>query len=77
MFLEQTDVVSGTTTPSAGLLLIFLSIIIENNEILSFFEILSTFQLILPMCFQFMRSFVNSTISRVCHRPLFCVKISM
>ena len=36
-----------------------------------------TFQLILPMCFHFMRSFVNSIIPWVSHRPLCCVFIEV
>ena len=35
------------------------------------------FQLILPMCFHFMRYFVNSIISRVSHRLLYCVFIEV
>ena len=35
------------------------------------------FQLILPMCFHFMRYFVNSIIFRVSHRLLYCVFIEV
>ena len=35
------------------------------------------FQLILPMCFHFMRHFINSIIFRVSHRLLYCVFIEV
>ena len=46
---------------------------IENYEINQY----QTFQLILPMRFHLMRSFVNSIIPRVSHRPLCCVFIEV
>ena len=46
---------------------------IENIKINQY----QKFQLILPIRFHFMRSFINSTIPRVSHRPLYCVFIEI
>ena len=52
---------------------LFISNSIEDIK-LNLYQI---FQLILPMCFNFMRYFVNSIISRVSNRLLYCVFIEV
>ena len=52
---------------------LFVHTSVEDHEINQY----RNFQLILPMRFHFMRSFVNSIISRVSHRPLCCVFIEV
>ena len=52
---------------------LFISNSIKNFKLNQY----RNFQLILPMRFHFMRYFVNSIISRVSHRLLYCVFIEV
>ena len=56
-----------------SIFLYLILISIENFRL----DLNLNFQLILPMCFHFMRYFVNRIIFRVSHRLLYCVYIEV